>query len=63
MELSIGITEARQRFSELIDRVQYQGDFVIVLKHGKPAAVLVSIALYEQWTAAQGGDTIAPEHT
>lgn len=61
MELTVGITEARKRFSELLDRVQYQGDSVIVLKYGKPAAVLVPIALYERWKAMESRDKTAPE--
>jgi prevent-host-death family protein len=63
MEHTVGATEARRRFSELIDRVQYQGDFVIVLKNGKPAAVLVPIEWYERWKSQQGGEIADPEHT
>lgn len=51
MEETLGITEARTRFSELVDRVRYQGDTVTLLKSGKPAAVLVPVALFERWKA------------
>lgn len=51
MEKTLGITEARTRFSELVDQVRYQGDTVTLLKSGKPAAVLVPVALFERWKA------------
>jgi prevent-host-death family protein len=53
MEQKLGVTEARTRFSELVDQVRYQGDTVTLLKSGKPAAVLVPVELYEQWKAAR----------
>lgn len=49
MEQILGVTEARTRFSELVDQVRYQGTTVTLLKSGKPAAVLVPVELYEQW--------------
>lgn len=51
MEKTFGVTEARTRFSELVDQVRYQGDTVTLLKSGKPAAVLVPVALFERWKA------------
>lgn len=51
MEKTLGITEARMRFSELVDQVRYQGDMVTLLKSGKPAAVLVPVELVERWKA------------
>ena len=63
MEHTVGATETRQRFSELIDKVRYQGDFVIVLKNGKPAAALVPNELYERWKAQHRGGIAASEHT
>jgi len=48
-EKSIGVTEARQKFAEVIDGVQHNGDTIILLKNGTPAAVLVSIGMFEQW--------------
>jgi prevent-host-death family protein len=61
MEHTVGATEARQRFSELIDKVRHQSDFVIVLKNGKPAAMFVPVALYERWKAMQRGEITSPE--
>ena len=49
MEQTLGVTEARTRFAELVDQVRYQGDTVTLLKSGKPAAVLVPVELFERW--------------
>ena len=49
MEKSIGVTEARTKFSELVDGVRFQGDAVFLVKSGKPAAVMVPVTVYEQW--------------
>jgi prevent-host-death family protein len=51
MEKTLGVTEARTRFSELVDQVRYQGDIVTLLKSGKPAAALVPVELVERWKA------------
>jgi prevent-host-death family protein len=60
MEQTIGVTEARTRFSELVDQVRYQGTTVTLLKSGKPAAVLIPVELFEKWKAERRGDTLAP---
>lgn len=54
MEETVGVTEARARFSELVDQVRYQGRTVTLLKSGKPAAVLVPVELFERWKAERG---------
>lgn len=51
MEKTLGVTEARTRFAELVDQVRYQGDTVTLLKSGKPAAVLVPVEWFERWKA------------
>lgn len=51
LEKSVGVTEARTRFSELVDEVRYKGDTVVLVKSGKPAVVMVSVSLYEKWQA------------
>jgi len=43
----IGAREARTRFADLLGRVGYGGDTVIVERSGKPLAVLISVELYE----------------
>lgn len=51
MERKLGVTEARNRFAELVDQVRYKGDTVTLLKSGKPAAVLIPVELFERWKA------------
>ena len=49
MERILGITEARQAFSNVIEQVQHQGDSYIISRHGKPAAAVVPVEVYESW--------------
>ncbi len=51
MLMRIGSREARERFADLLGRVGYGGDTVIVERSGKPLAVLVPIAQYEALVA------------
>lgn len=62
MEQTLGVTEARTRFSELVDQVRYQGDTVMLLKSGKPAAVLVPVELFERWKAERRDAIAAMRH-
>jgi len=49
MERELGITKAREEFSSIVEKVQYQGDMFIINRHGKPAAAVVPVKLYEEW--------------
>ena len=49
MKKELGITEAREKLSELVESVQYQGDAYVINRHGKPAAAVVPIEVYETW--------------
>mgnify|MGYP002750773104 CR=1 FL=1 len=49
MEKELGVTEARKEFSDLVEKVQYQGDAYIISRHGKPAAAVVPVQVYENW--------------
>jgi prevent-host-death family protein len=49
MERRLGVTEVRSRLGEIVDKVHYQGDTVVVEKNGKPAAALIPFALFEQF--------------
>ena len=40
MKSEVSIAEAKSRFSELINRVAYGGERIVITKHGKPIAVL-----------------------
>ena len=42
MSKSITLSEARESFSEIVNRVKYTGDRVIINKHGRKAAALIS---------------------
>lgn len=49
MEKELGVAQARDRFSDLVEQVQYQGDTYIIRRHGKLAAAVVPIEVYESW--------------
>jgi len=49
MERVLGITRAREEFSQVVEQVQYQGDSYIISRHGKPAAAVVPIEVYRSW--------------
>jgi prevent-host-death family protein len=49
MERKLGITKAREKLAEIVDQVQYQGDTFIINRHGKAAAAVVPVEVYENW--------------
>jgi prevent-host-death family protein len=49
MEKRLGVTEARDQLSDIVAQVQYKGNAYILSRHGKPAAALVPIEVYESW--------------
>jgi prevent-host-death family protein len=49
MERELGITKAREILSDVVERVQFQGDTYIISRHGKPAAAVVPIEVYKNW--------------
>jgi prevent-host-death family protein len=49
MDRVLGVTEARSRFGEIVDKVQYQGDTVVLEKNGKPAAAIIPFTLFEKF--------------
>ena len=42
-----GVTEVRDRLSEIVDEVMETGNEFVITKHGRPAVVLVSVDEYE----------------
>lgn len=44
--------DARRDFGELLSRVGFGGERIVITRHGKPVAALVSIADHERLTAA-----------
>jgi prevent-host-death family protein len=50
---SWSVANAKARFSELIDKAKSEGPQTVT-RHGKPAAVLVSVEEWEKKTAPKG---------
>jgi len=48
MVVRMGAREARQKFSEILGRVHYGGETVIVESSGKPMAAMVPLDVYRQ---------------
>ncbi|MFH8341831.1 type II toxin-antitoxin system Phd/YefM family antitoxin [Streptomyces sp. AM6-12] len=51
MAYEIPVTQARAELADLINRVVYGGERVVVTRHGKPLAALVSAADLERLEA------------
>ena len=49
IETKMGLAEARSNLSEIIESVQHRGDAYIVSRHGRPAAAIVPVEVYEAW--------------
>jgi prevent-host-death family protein len=49
MEKALGVTEARKKFSSIVEEVQYQGYIYLISRYGKPAAAVVPVEVYENW--------------
>ena len=49
---SIPLTQAKARLSELVERLTHMKGHLVITKHGKPAAALVS---YEEWERQRTG--------
>jgi len=51
MAFQVSIGQVKRDISELINRVAYGGERIVLTSRGKPKAVLVSMADYEQLIA------------
>ncbi|MGD2145423.1 MAG: type II toxin-antitoxin system prevent-host-death family antitoxin [Anaerolineae bacterium] len=49
MEKQLGVTEAREKLSSIVERVQYRGDCYVISRHGRPAAAVVPVEVHENW--------------
>lgn len=49
MEKVLGVTEARKKFSNIVEQVQYQGDAYLINRYGRPAAAVVPVEVYNNW--------------
>jgi prevent-host-death family protein len=47
-EMTMSVTDARTQLAELVNRVAYSGQQITLTRHGRPIAVLVSVADAEQ---------------
>lgn len=56
MAYEIPVTQARAELAELINRVVYGGERVVVTRHGKPLVALVSAADLERLEAMRQAD-------
>ncbi|MEU1460890.1 type II toxin-antitoxin system Phd/YefM family antitoxin [Streptomyces sp. NPDC005727] len=56
MAYEIPVTQARAEFADLINRVVYGGERVVVTRHGKPLVALVSAADLERLDALEEPD-------
>lgn len=54
MAYEIPVTQARAELADLINRVVYGGERVVVTRHGKPLVALVSAADLERLEGPQG---------
>ncbi|MCF1511151.1 type II toxin-antitoxin system Phd/YefM family antitoxin [Streptomyces glomeratus] len=56
MAYEIPVTQARAELADLINRVVYGGERVVVTRHGKPLAALVSAADLERLAALDAAE-------
>ncbi|GAA4563098.1 type II toxin-antitoxin system Phd/YefM family antitoxin [Planotetraspora kaengkrachanensis] len=61
MEEEIPVTQARAVFAELVNRVAYGGERIVMTRHGKPIVALVPAADLERLQAQE--DTGQPAET
>jgi prevent-host-death family protein len=61
MAYEIPVTQARAELADLINRVVYGGERVVVTRHGKPLVALVSAADLERLDSLDALDTPVEE--
>ena len=54
MNTQVSIGQIKRDISELVNRVTYAGDHIIITSRGKPKAALVSIQEYERLLNSEG---------
>jgi len=54
MDARVSIGQIKRDISELVNRVTYAGDHIIITSRGKPKAALVSMQDYEQLIKNEG---------
>ena len=53
--VSMTVAEAKNRFSDLLRRAEYAGERIIIERHGKPVAAIVSTGDLRQLERAEDG--------
>jgi prevent-host-death family protein len=46
---TLSLTQAKSKLGGLVDRVHTLGEEILITRHGRPAAILVSPAKFESW--------------
>jgi prevent-host-death family protein len=54
MNTQVSIGQIKRDISELVNRVTYAGDHIIITSRGKPKAALVSMQEYERLLKSEG---------
>jgi prevent-host-death family protein len=54
MNTRVSIGQIKRDISELVNRVAYAGDHIIITSHGKPKAALVNMQEYERLLKSEG---------
>jgi len=61
MSRKIGITEARDSLSEVLNRVAYGGERYVVERRGKPLAAMISAVEYQELVRLLSGAGVSDE--
>ena len=59
MTKAVSVAEAKNNFSDLLNRVIYRQERIIVSKHGKPVGALISIETLKQLEELEKQQTLA----
>jgi prevent-host-death family protein len=57
MTIEVSIGKVKRDISELVNRVTYQGERVVLTSRGRPKAVLVSLSDYEKLLLVEQGQS------
>lgn len=49
VEAAMALRDVKNRLSEVVDQVEREHDRVVITRHGKPAAVVISADDLESW--------------
>jgi prevent-host-death family protein len=58
-DVRVPIGQVKRDISDLVNRVAYRGERIVLTSRGKPKAALVSVEDYNRLREAQAGDPIA----